>query len=347
MPSIVSETVNVKLSICITTLNRADFIGGTLDSILVQTTNDCEVVVLDSGSTDSTERVVSEYASRFDNLRYIRQDTNNGVDRDYDRVVELALGEYCWLMTDDDLLKPGAVAAILNALRQDWSLVYVNVEFKNFGMSKVLQSGGFPFASDRVYGPEEMDRLFAEMDWNLWYIGSIVIRRQIWLARERQQYYGSWFVSVGVIFQQHLPGRVLVLAEPFISYRLGNAHTYSQHFSEIFLVKWPSLVRSLALSEAARGKVRSAEPWRNPLWLLLLRGWGLYSFSEYRRWIRPRLRSIREMLAPALVALLPGVVVNAYFVLYYSVRKDQGVWLSGMRRSRFYFRNWGVLKHAS
>jgi abequosyltransferase len=41
----------IKLSICITTLNRAAFIAATLDSILAQVTADCEVVVLDGGST--------------------------------------------------------------------------------------------------------------------------------------------------------------------------------------------------------------------------------------------------------------------------------------------------------
>src|SRR5262249_16202475 len=70
----------LKLSICITTLNRAKFIGPSLESMLSQITDDCEIIVLDAASTDETERVVSEYASRSDRLRYIRQSTNNGWD---------------------------------------------------------------------------------------------------------------------------------------------------------------------------------------------------------------------------------------------------------------------------
>jgi abequosyltransferase len=345
MPSTILQPSAPKLSICITTFNRAAFIGATIESILIQLTNDCEVVVLDGASTDGTQHVVSEYTRRFDRLRYIRQDTNNGFDRDCDRVVELAGGEYCWLMTDDDLLKPGAIAAVLQALRRDFSLIIVNAEAKDLSMSKVLMRRWLDFESDRVYGPGEMDRLFVELGDVLTYVGSVVVKRAIWLDRERERYYGSWFIYLGVIFQEPLPGEALVIAEPFITYRAGNTQTWSPQRGEIIFVKWPLLVASLALSESAKKKVESTEPWRNPRLLLQWRGLGFYSLSEYQRWVRPRLRSIRETLIPALVALIPGVLVNTFFVFYYSVRQRAN-WVHGMKESRFYFRNWRVFRRS-
>jgi glycosyltransferase involved in cell wall biosynthesis len=353
MPSTISQPLALRLSICITTFNRAAFIGATLESILIQATNDCEVVVLDGGSTDDTERVVSEYTRRFNKLRYVRQDVNNGFDRDCDCVVGLARGEYCWLMTDDDLLKPGAVAAVLKAFRWDLSLVIVNVEFRDFSMSKVLQRRRIEFESDRVYGLGEMDRLFVDMVDVLKYVGSVVIKRAIWIARERARYFGSMYIHVGVIFQEQLPGESLVIAKPVISYRAGNAHTWWSQVIEIAWVKWPSLLWSLTVSDAAKSKVCSAEPWRELQELLLWRAMGAYSLIEYQRLIRPRLRSTRETLIPTLVALLPGELVNAFFVFYLSItrRPYRRVWqadllLRGMRQSRFHFRNWRVFKRA-
>jgi abequosyltransferase len=342
MSSTILQTSDLKLSICITTFNRAAFIGATLESILVQLTNDCEVVVLDGASTDGTQQVVSEYAHRFERLRYFKQETNSGFDRDCDRVVELARGEYCWLMTDDDLLNPGAVAAVLEALRGNFSLVVVNVEGKDFSMSRVTERRWLDFESNRVYGPEEMDRLFVEMGDVLTYVGCIVVKRAIWLDRERARYYGSYFVYVGVIFQERLPGETLVIAEPYISYRRGNTHSWSAQRTEIIFVTWPSLVASLALSESVKTKDEGAVPWKNLQRLLLLRGAGLYSLSEYRRWVRPRLRSIRETLNPMLVALIPGVLLNTFFVLYYSIRQERSGRRTVMRESRFHFENWRV-----
>lgn len=324
-----------KLSICIGTFNRAEFIGATLESIIAQTTSECEIVVLDNASTDDTQTVVSEYARRFDYLQYVRQDSNKGLDRNYDDAVGLARGEYCWLMSDDDLLKPGSVERVLMALRPDLSLILANVEYLNSNMSRTLQRRMFDFESDRIYGPEEMDRLFSEADDGLWYIGAVIIKREIWLARERERYYGSLFIHVAVVFQENLPGKALVIAEPLISYRMGNANSYSSQLVEILFVKWPALVASLAVSETIKRKLRSAEPWRHPYWLLVLRGWGIYSLTEYGSCIRPRLSSVRERLAPILVAILPGVLVNSLLILYYWIRQDRGRELQWMRQSRF------------
>ena len=343
----------LKLSICIVTLNRVNFIGATLESILFQVTNECEVVVLDCASTDGTDVLMLEYTRRFDRVRYIRQEANNGIDRDYDRIVELAAGEYCWLMTDDDLLKPGVVAAVLQALRREHTLVIINAECRDFSMSKVVQRRWMDFESDRTYGPEEMDRLFVEVGDVLVYIGCVVIKRAIWLMRDRRRYYDSMFIHLGVLFQERLPGGALVIAEPFISYRMGNEHTFSAKAFEVFMISWPSVVWSLTLSDSAKRKVCSTEPWRHLWELLVWRGMGFYSLSDYRRSIHPRVHSIREKLAPALVALLPGVLVNALVLVYFSVTvRRYRVWqphtmLQAMKDSRFFFRNWRFLKRAS
>src|SRR5262245_4495007 len=102
-----------KLSICIGTFNRAEFLEATLQSIISQATSECEIVVSNNASTDDTDRVVAEYASRFGGLRYIKQGTNLGFDRNFDAAVETARGEYCWLFSDDDVMKPGALAGVL------------------------------------------------------------------------------------------------------------------------------------------------------------------------------------------------------------------------------------------
>jgi abequosyltransferase len=336
----------LRLSVCIATFNRAEFIGDTLSSILTQVTQHCEVVVLDCASTDGTQELIAKDFREFDRLRYIRQESNNGIDRDYDRVVTLALGEYCWLMTDDDLLKPGAIESVLGALSRDPSLVIVNAEIRDFSMSKILQRRRLDFRSDRTYGPGESDRLFEDVGDTLTYIGGTVIKREVWMTRERSRYYNSFYIHIGVIFQQALPRDALFIAEPLISYRMGNLQTFSPKAIEILWVKWPSLVRSLALSGETKSKVCDAEPWTNLGQLVWRRAQGHYSLAVYQRFVRHRLRSRRQKFAPVLVAILPGVFVNLVCLLYYSVRRHQhGLWapdvmLYSLRYSRFHPWRW-------
>lgn len=301
-----------KLSICIATFNRAAFIGETLDRVISQSTGDCEIIVSDNASTDNTEEVVAQYARRTDRLHYFRHDTNMGLDRNFDSAVERCQGEYCWLMSDDDWLKPGAITRVLETLSsRDLCLLIVNMELRDFSMSKVVRRRWINFESNRLYERGETDRLFVELDHTLWNIGNVIVNRNFWLSRDRVRYYGSWFIHVGVIFQDDLPGDALVIADPLITYRLGNVQSASSMWTELFLHKWPSLVDSLALSNYAKEMLRTMKPWRNAPTLLWLRSKQGYSMDQYRAWIRPRLRSSHECLLPVLVALLPRVLANA------------------------------------
>ncbi|WP_116810905.1 glycosyltransferase family 2 protein [Steroidobacter cummioxidans] len=308
-----TQQPSCKLSICIATFNRSSFLGATLDRVISQATSDCEIIISDNASTDNTEELIAAYARRFDRLHYFRQETNRGLDRNFDRAVELASGEYCWLMSDDDWLKPNAITRVLEALSMDLSLLIVNMELRDFSMSKVIRPRWINFDSDRRYERGEMDRLFVELDYTLWNIGNVIVKRSMWIARDRERYYGSWFVHVGVIFQDHLPGEALVIAEPLINYRLGNTQSASSMWTELFLHKWPSLVDSLALSTSAKATLKTMRPWKNVPTLLWLRGKQGYSLVQYKLWIRPRLTTSAAGLIPVLVALLPRTLANALF----------------------------------
>jgi len=127
-----------RLSICIATFKRGAFIGETLASILPTLPEGVEVLVLDGASPDNTAEVVTDWALRHGHLRYIRAETNSGVDQDYDKAVSYARGDYCWLMTDDDLLRPDAVARVLAACADDPDLVVVNSDVEDHGLERLL-----------------------------------------------------------------------------------------------------------------------------------------------------------------------------------------------------------------
>src|SRR5262249_51186117 len=114
------------------------------------------------------------------------------------------------------------------------------------------------------------------------YIGSIVIRRSIWVARNRSEYYGTLLVHMGVIFQQTLPGDTLVIAQPLISYRDGNPRTFWSKMFEIFWIILPRMIYSFAISEQIKIKYSTRSIRLGPLFYSRAMGW--YSLSDYRRW---------------------------------------------------------------
>lgn len=327
-----------RLSICIATLNRAPELACMLESIVSQATDDVEIVVVDGASRDATPQVVAEVQGRFPHVRYLRLAERGGVDRDYDRTVELASGAYCWLLSDDDVLKPGAVAAVLDATRSEHDLIVVNAEGRNADLSKVLVAPRLEVTADRVWAPEEQERFFAETAGYLSFIGGVVIRRELWLARERERYFGTVFVHVGVIFQSPLPGTILVLAHPWIAQRLGSAEWSARAF-EIWMFKWPNLIWSFArFSEAARAAVTRAEPWRRPTALLRYRARAAYGAVLYAQLLQPRLTSPTARALAWGVAHVPLWIANLIGLFFYSVVRPSEAERIDLRASPAYYR---------
>lgn len=342
----------ITLSFCIATLNRANFIGQTLDSIIDQATDDVEIVIVDGASTDGTPEIVRDYQTRFPRINYIRLEKKGGVDQDYNLSVEQAQGRYCWLMSDDDILKPGAIAAVLAATQHDHDLIVVNAEVRSVDFSGLIEARRLVLPEDRHYAVGQAEALLRDVATYMTFIGCVVVRRSLWMERDRTSYYGTEFIHVGVIFQKVLPGTALVLAHPWIVIRAGNASWSSKYF-QIWAFKWPTLIWSFApYSDAAKQAVCPRAPWRSTKILLTLRAKGVYSEKEYQRWLAENPMSASEQLAIRSIAWLPGCPLNFLVWLYFKRRKSaEQFGISEFEDSPFHYKNclrrwWGQLTSA-
>ncbi|MCC8362502.1 glycosyltransferase [Lysobacter sp. A6] len=304
-----------RLSICIATLNRGAFIGETLDTIVSQLRDDVELLIVDGASKDNTGEIVGKYAAADPRVRYVRLPVNSGVDRDYDIAVSHAQGEFCWLMTDDDLLKPGAIDRVVEALGDDVDLVVVNTEVRTVDFGGALRDTLVAAGADSTYAPEDADSLLVDAAHALSFIGCVVIRRSFWLARDRAAYYGSLFIHVGVIFQAQTP-RTRVIAAPMITIRYGNAMWTPRGF-EIWMFKWPSLVWSFdSVSSKAKARISAREPWRQLRKLWLYRSIGGYARDEYDRYLAERPMSAFKRVVSRAIAVVPATFANGMSSLY-------------------------------
>src|SRR5918997_4295948 len=99
----------------ITTYNRARFLPGALESAFAQTYRDYEVLVVDDGSTDDTERVLAPYVDR---IRVIRQE-NQGRSGARNTAVREAAGRYLSFLDSDDRWLPDKLERHVPVLERD------------------------------------------------------------------------------------------------------------------------------------------------------------------------------------------------------------------------------------
>jgi abequosyltransferase len=313
----------IRLSICVTTRNRAEFLRQTLDSILPQVTEEVEIVIIDGASTDHTGDVAREFQRNCSRLRYFRMAKNSGVDRDYNTSVESARGEYCWFMSDDDLLKPGAVRTVLDETSKGYCVLVVNAEDWNFDFSERLKERRLLFDHNRVYAPSELDRFFIETAYHLSFIPALVIRRDIWMSRERDRYFGSWFAHVGVVFQQPLPNDAILIADPLIRIRNDNI-SWRENIFEIWMFHWLGLIRSFeSLDNSLKEKIGHENPMKDWRILLAYRAMGSYSYKEYKKFILPAGYDCSYRVISALISIVPPSFVKIMVRFYHRLVKNK------------------------
>ena len=122
----------MKVSIITVSLNAAKSIADTLTSVAAQSHNDIEHIVIDGGSTDGTQEVVS----RFPHVAKFVSEKDNGLYDAMNKGLALATGDIVAILNSDDFyMHTGIIAKIVHCFKKDdveavyGDLVYVNASF--------------------------------------------------------------------------------------------------------------------------------------------------------------------------------------------------------------------------
>lgn len=94
--------MNKLVSVNITTYNRAHLLPRCLDSVLSQSYENIEVIIVDDCSSDNTTEVVNEYQQKDSRIKYIRHETNKRNAHARNTALENCTGYYVAFMDDDD-----------------------------------------------------------------------------------------------------------------------------------------------------------------------------------------------------------------------------------------------------
>lgn len=118
------------LSIVVAAYNISDYVEDCVLSILNQDTQArFELIAVDDGSTDDTGAQLDGLAARYPEQLVVIHQNNGGLSAARNTGFEHATGNFIWFVDGDDLLAPGAIEAVVSALRHQ-ALDCVHVGFR-------------------------------------------------------------------------------------------------------------------------------------------------------------------------------------------------------------------------
>ena len=128
----------MKVSIIIPCYNSGAYLGACMDSVLAQTMEDFEAILIDDGSRDDTLAVAQDYAKRDARVRVLAQE-NRGVAAARNLGLEHARGEWITFVDSDDLLPTDALHTMLSGAGEDVDMVVCPHEtFDESGMLETV-----------------------------------------------------------------------------------------------------------------------------------------------------------------------------------------------------------------
>ena len=154
------------ISVLMPVYNSAKFVTEALDSLLVQTYEDFEIVCVDDGSTDGSAELLDDYALRDGRMRVFHQQ-NAGAAAARNFALDQARGLYLCFMDSDDFVEPSMLRELMDRMEQhDPELVLFDVDMyrqqeAQFVPSGAIKQGMFPV--DTPFAPYQIKGLYRNM----------------------------------------------------------------------------------------------------------------------------------------------------------------------------------------
>ena len=201
--------LKAKLSICIPTYNRAQYLPELLDSIVEQAPTDgsVEICISDNASIDNTREIIESYKVAFPYIVYHANRENLGADKNYLKCVAIASGEYCWLMGSDDKLVEQAISKIFYYIEKEQADILICSRSPWFYGQYISDQEAFCIGASHLYRISDDDDFlkYCESATGLGalfsYLSSIIFRRAIWIESGIETFVGTAYVHVAILFK--------------------------------------------------------------------------------------------------------------------------------------------------
>lgn len=158
----------VKVSVIVPCFNAEKYISKALDSLLSQTLDDMEIIVINDGSSDNSKEIIDEYYKKYPNKIRVYHQENKGIASVRNYGLSLVNGEYFGFLDSDDYTKSDMYFKMYaKAKETDADMVVSNFMWVSDKKERLEKEGPY------IAGKDMMVKLFATL-WNKIYKTSLI-----------------------------------------------------------------------------------------------------------------------------------------------------------------------------
>lgn len=289
--------------------------------MLPQLSDDIEIVIVDGASIDGTADYVKNFINLHGNkIKIIQPLSNGGIDLDYDLAVLSAKGKYCWLFSDDDIIKPDALKNIQKVVSADeYSFLIANSDHLSIDMSQMIDPNRLKVREDIYFPVNNYIDAFKMLAGPSCLISCVIVNKNFWLTRRSEEYFGTYFSHVGTLFKSKPNLPIYLISKTIFSVRQGNL-SWSDKIFYIWMISFPKLIWSLILYDSQiKSSITHAEPWRKMKNVIGYRAMGSYNISHFHAYIKNSGTSIYYKFYCLFLAVFPvrplwfSLIIYLYF----------------------------------
>jgi glycosyltransferase involved in cell wall biosynthesis len=143
-----------KVSVIIPNYNHASFLTERIESVLAQTFQDFELIIMDDQSTDHSKTIIEQYKSHPKVSQIVFNEKNTGSTfKQWEKGILLAQGKYIWLAESDDWCEPTLLHHLVEGLEKDEACVISYCQSLCIeGTNKIMWLSEYGYLSDVMDG---------------------------------------------------------------------------------------------------------------------------------------------------------------------------------------------------
>ncbi len=210
------------VSVIIPVYNVEKYISECLESLIHQTYKDIEIIIVNDGSTDSSEEIIKSYLEESNNIIYIYQ-KNKGTAEARNKGIESANGDYVLFVDSDDYLDKDMIQKMYNSADKNNSDVVVCGHIKfydgNSSKNKIINYDGY---ENNIYNGKQVLDLMLSLRVKGYLCDKLFKRKKLLesdFKLEPNRYIEDWFPVIKQIKQAKI---ITFINEPLYYYRQRN-----------------------------------------------------------------------------------------------------------------------------